>query len=1271
MAAGHLSVDEVPAKQRSRDVIRRGIAAQLAQRAYFQGDAEDPQAALRACLAWLAASPADSVIVGLEDLWLERRPQNVPGTSFELPNWRRRFGPSMEQLEGMPEVDELLALVARERRKAAAAVALVEPPAPMPAPSRLSADDLYLFNEGSHLHLFEKLGAHPETVDGVAGTVFAVWAPNAERVSVVGDFNGWDPERDPMETRGDSGIWEAFVPDVGKGRVYKYRIVSHHQGYRADKADPFAFFAERAPATGSVVWDLEYQWHDEAWMAGRAERNAREAPISIYELHIGSWRRVPEEGDRPLTYREMAVPLADHLERLGFTHVEFLPVMEHPFYGSWGYQSTGYFAPTSRYGTPQDFMFLVDYLHQRGIGVIVDWVPSHFPTDAHALGYFDGTHLYEHEDPRQGFHPDWGSFIFNYDRHEVRSFLLSSAFFWLERYHIDGLRVDAVASMLYLDYSRKEGEWIPNRYGGRENLGAIELLRRLNMEVYSRHPDVQTYAEESTAWPMVSKPVYVGGLGFGLKWDMGWMHDTLAYFAYDPVYRRYHHHELTFRLLYAFTENFVLPLSHDEVVHGKGSLLGKMPGDDWQKFANLRLLYGYMFAQTGQEAPLHGRGAGPVAGVEPRLEPRLAPARLRPARRGGTTGGGPQRTLRGATGAARAGPGRGGLRVGGRRRHRAERADLPAPGPPPRGHDPGRLQLHAGAPAGLPGGSPERGSLAGSPQHRREPLRRKRPGQSGPDRGAAGAVPRPALLLDADTTAAGRRVPATVLGRSKEQSDRAPSSLPAEEGVLENRNVFLLFVGGTLISLAVFAGMTWDTHRQVAALTHADKLSEQVVAGKHVWQDKECNLCHTILGFGGYYAPDLTRVYKRIGAPAGEDELVPFASQRVAYWYFLAALILFVLQLLVGLWIAGGYAFTYPQSVVDALPWGLTRAMHTNLLVLWMLLGFMGGTYYLVPEETEREIYSVPLAYLQLAAFLVTGVTALIGFAFGWTQGKPILEIPVALDWVVVIGALIFLFNVGMTVWKGRKTAVLGMLVGGLVFLALLYLFGMPFYRNLSTDWYYWWWVVHLWVEGAWELVTASILAFLLIKVTGVERRVIEKYLYIEAGLFMFSGIAGTGHHYYWLGAPRLWLWIGGIFSALEIVPIIAMVIDTFLHQRRAGRTTRNKVVWTFIVGTAVGHMVGAGLWGFAHTLPQINRFTHGSQITASQVPDRPRTATAGADPAPHRGRSRAPGSSGAPAAGRASPRRPPRRSIHGGWRRLCSRRPRRSARPRCWSARG
>jgi 1,4-alpha-glucan branching enzyme len=467
--------------------------------------------------------------------------------------------------------------------------------------SLLSEDDLFLFNEGSHFSLWEKFGAHPTSADGEAGVYFAVWAPNAEGVAVSGDFNGWNRESHPLEPRGSSGIWEGFIPELGRGELYKYHIRSRFFGYRVDKADPFAFHHEVPPRTGSVVWDLDYTWNDAEWMEARGTAGRLDAPISTYEVHLGSWMRVPEDGNRALSYREMAPKLAEYARTMGFTHVEFMPVMEHPFYGSWGYQVTGFFAPTSRYGTPQDFMFLVDTLHRAGVGVILDWVPSHFPSDEHGPAFFDGTHLYEHADPRQGYHPDWGSYIFNYGRSEVRSFLTSNALYWLSVYHADGLRVDAVASMLYLDYSRKDGEWIPNRYGGRENLEAIGFLRRTNEEIYRRHPDVQVVAEESTAWPMVSRPTYVGGLGFGLKWDMGWMHDTLEYMHRDSVHRKYHHDQLTFRQLYAFHENFVLPLSHDEVVHGKGSLLDKMPGDQWQRFANLRLLLAYMWAQPGKK----------------------------------------------------------------------------------------------------------------------------------------------------------------------------------------------------------------------------------------------------------------------------------------------------------------------------------------------------------------------------------------------------------------------------------------------------------------------------------------------------------------------------------------------------------------------------------------------------------------------------------------------------------------------------------------------
>ena len=477
--------------------------------------------------------------------------------------------------------------------------------------SLFSELDVYLFRQGSHSKLYDKLGAHIIESEGVKGTYFALWAPNAKSVSVMGDFNGWNKFSHQLAARWDSsGIWEGFIPDMARGEIYKYHIESKYHGYTADKGDPYAFFWEVSPKTGSVVWDLDYEWGDKDWMDTRKAKNALDQPFSIYEVHLGSWRRVPEEGNRFLTYREMAPYLADYIRETGFTHVEFMPVMEHPFYGSWGYQVLGYFAPTSRFGTPQDFMYLVDYLHRNGIGVILDWVPSHFPDDAHGLAYFDGTHLYEHSDPKKGFHPEWRSYIFNHGRNEVRAFLISGAMFWLEKYHVDGLRVDAVASILYLDYARKEGEWIPNRFGGKENLEAISFIKQFNEAVYTAHPGIQTAAEESTAWPMVSRPPYIGGLGFGMKWNMGWMHDTLKYFSLDPVFRKFHHNELTFSIWYAFFENFVLPLSHDEVVYGKGSLIGRMPGDDWQKFAGLRALFGYMFGHPGKKLLFMGGEIG-------------------------------------------------------------------------------------------------------------------------------------------------------------------------------------------------------------------------------------------------------------------------------------------------------------------------------------------------------------------------------------------------------------------------------------------------------------------------------------------------------------------------------------------------------------------------------------------------------------------------------------------------------------------------------------
>ncbi len=476
--------------------------------------------------------------------------------------------------------------------------------------SVLSEFDRYFLAEGTFHRAYERLGAHFVERDGQRGVQFAVWAPNAKLVSVIGNFNNWNTSANPMEPS-SAGVWETFIPRVRQGDAYKYHIESTYQGYRVDKADPYCFAAEIRPHTASRVWDLEsYSWQDDSWMAGRAKHNSLDAPISIYEVHLGSWRRVPEEGNRWLTYREMAPLLADYVHDAGFTHVELLPVMEHPFDGSWGYETTGYFAPTSRFGSPTDFMYFVDYLHQHEIGVILDWVPAHFPKDEAGLGYFDGSHLYEHADPRKGEHPDWNTFVFNYGRNEVRSFLVSNALFWLDKYHVDGLRVDAVAAMLYLDYGRRDGEWIPNRHGGKENIEALEFLRSLNEQVYAAFPSVMTIAEESTAWPQVSRPNYVGGLGFGLKWNMGWMHDVLEYMSQDPVFRSYHHNQITFSLVYAWSENFVLPFSHDEVVYGKGSLLRKMPGDEWQKFANLRLLYGFMFGHPGKKLLFMGSEFG-------------------------------------------------------------------------------------------------------------------------------------------------------------------------------------------------------------------------------------------------------------------------------------------------------------------------------------------------------------------------------------------------------------------------------------------------------------------------------------------------------------------------------------------------------------------------------------------------------------------------------------------------------------------------------------
>ena len=471
--------------------------------------------------------------------------------------------------------------------------------------------DIYLFREGKHFGLYKKLGATLMAHEGQKGTFFAVWAPNAESVTVIGDFNEWDKASHPLSARSDeSGIWEGFIPGVGKGEVYKYFITSVFNNYSVEKADPVGKFSEQPPQTASIVWDYGHNWKDAAWMKKRPEVNSLDKPMSIYEVQLESWRRKPEEDERPLTYLELADKLASYVKDMGYTHVELMPVTEYPYSGSWGYQATGYYAPTSRFGNPDEFMAFVDAMHQNDIGVIIDWVPSHFPNDLHGLHFFDGTFLYEHADPRKGYHPDWKSYIFNYGRNEVRNFLISSAHMWMDHFHIDGIRVDAVASMLYLDYSREDGEWIPNEHGGRENLEAIQFLRDFNESLYSAFPGIQTIAEESTAWPMVTKPVYTGGLGFGMKWNMGWMHDTLDYLAHEPIYRSYHHNQMTFSIMYAFSENFMLSLSHDEVVHGKGSLINKMPGDDWQKFANLRALFGYMFAHPGKKLHFMGMEIG-------------------------------------------------------------------------------------------------------------------------------------------------------------------------------------------------------------------------------------------------------------------------------------------------------------------------------------------------------------------------------------------------------------------------------------------------------------------------------------------------------------------------------------------------------------------------------------------------------------------------------------------------------------------------------------
>lgn len=634
---GWLDTGQEHSARDERDRFRRIIKRKLTETGDWREDhVDEATTAIRAAHSFLASSEAEIVLINIEDLWSETEPQNRPGTVDPVPNWRRKLARTVDGIFDDPGItDHIKDLIFKRGRedimagkktvrgektstsktkrgsKVTSEFGSSKPVIGQSMPIfRLTADDRYLFNEGSHLRLYEKLGSHTGEIDGVKGTHFAVWAPDAESVHVISDFNGWNRESHPLFPNNSSGIWEGFIPGAETHFIYKYFVRSRFNGYCCEKADPFAFHAETSPKTGSIVWDNHYDWGDEEWMKKRNEINRLNAPASIYEMHPGSWRRVVEQGERSLNYRELAEQLPGYLTQMGFTHVEFLPLMEHPFYGSWGYQTTGYFAPTSRYGTPQDLKFLIDTLHQNGIGVILDWVPSHFPSDEHGLAFFDGTHLYEHADEKQGFHPDWRSMIFNYGRNEVRSFLLSSGMFWLDQYHVDGLRVDAVASMLYLDYSRKAGEWIPNRYGGRENLDAISFLRRFNEEVYAHFPDVQVIAEESTSWPAVSRPTYLGGLGFGFKWDMGWMHDVLDYFSRDPIHRRFHHNALTFRMLYAWHENFILPLSHDEVVHGKGSLIGRMPGDLWQKFANLRLLLTVQYTQPGKKLLFMGSEIG-------------------------------------------------------------------------------------------------------------------------------------------------------------------------------------------------------------------------------------------------------------------------------------------------------------------------------------------------------------------------------------------------------------------------------------------------------------------------------------------------------------------------------------------------------------------------------------------------------------------------------------------------------------------------------------
>ena len=617
--------------------------------------------------------------------------------------------------------------------------------------------DVHLLGEGRHEELWERLGAHVTEVDGVTGTAFAVWAPSARAVSVVGDFNYWDGRIHPMRTLGSSGIWELFLPGVGDGAHYKYEILAPDGEIRL-KADPVAFATEIPPKTASVVHDPKHVWNDEAWLEERGASSALDGPMSIYEVHLGSWRLNPLEGNRSLTYTELADELSAYVKDMGFTHIELLPVMAHPFTGSWGYQVTGYFAPTPRFGTPDDFREFVDRVHQNGIGVILDWVPAHFPRDDFALARFDGTALYEHADPRRGAHPDWGTLVFNYGRHEVRNFLVSNALFWLQEFHADGIRVDAVASMLYLDYSRNEGEWVPNEYGGNEDMDAVKFLKEFNEVVHSREPGVISAAEESTAWPGVSRPTYLGGLGFGFKWNMGWMHDTLSYFQHDPIYRRYHHHELTFSLVYAFTENFILPLSHDEVVHGKGSLLSKMPGDRWQKLANLRSLYAYMWAHPGKKLLFMGQEFAQEAEWSENRSLGLAPAREPRARWHPVFGPRSQQRLQGRARLVGDGLRRLRLLVDGGQRRRRQRDRVR----PPDARFPARRavrgQLLAGRAHQLPDRPAERWPLARGGQHRRRLLRRLGRGQHGRLRGRGGRLARPALLGRGHPAAAGRAV---------------------------------------------------------------------------------------------------------------------------------------------------------------------------------------------------------------------------------------------------------------------------------------------------------------------------------------------------------------------------------------------------------------------------------------------------------------------------------------------------------------------------------